>query len=315
MATVEKHGFKRDSAGDFIGEFSVTQSCEPCMKTNVSKTATFNCNDCDEFLCDACKNPHTVYKGGKHDIVKCRDRKSVPVGVGMKGLDICQEHDKEIEFFCHDHSKLCCSKCLFIHRKCDHLDDINNESGQKRHELHELKQLFIKLKSDADAIIAQCKKSELSLDGSVAEISSVIDTMRDRIIKLFEDAKQKLLSGAIDFKISEVRRIGNKLEAASKLKEEILKELAMFCDILENGTPIQQYIYAIKFKEKLNTVELNLNKQDAINISSIVTVSFPKELTTLLEMGNNFIQLHCGGNKTVGIQSHKRIISTLANHP
>ncbi|KAH3805276.1 hypothetical protein DPMN_133574 [Dreissena polymorpha] len=64
MATGEKRGFKRVSAGDFIGECSVTQSCVPCLKTNVSKTATVFCKDCDEFLCDACKNPHTVYKGG-----------------------------------------------------------------------------------------------------------------------------------------------------------------------------------------------------------------------------------------------------------
>ncbi|KAH3803642.1 hypothetical protein DPMN_131908 [Dreissena polymorpha] len=50
-----------DNAGDFIGESAVTQTCAPCLKTNVSKTATVFCKDCDEYLCDACINPHKVY--------------------------------------------------------------------------------------------------------------------------------------------------------------------------------------------------------------------------------------------------------------
>ncbi|KAH3725372.1 hypothetical protein DPMN_051205 [Dreissena polymorpha] len=99
MATGKLRESHRDNACDFIGEFSVTQSCEPCMKTNVSNTAKFFCNDCNEFLCDACKNPHTVYKPGRQDIVNIQDGKSVPLGVDMKGMDMCPEHGKEIEFF------------------------------------------------------------------------------------------------------------------------------------------------------------------------------------------------------------------------
>ncbi|KAH3809535.1 hypothetical protein DPMN_137908 [Dreissena polymorpha] len=68
MASRRLKDSSRDTAGDFIGECAVTQSCEPCMKTNISKTATVFCKDCDELLCDVCKNPHIVYKPGKHDI-------------------------------------------------------------------------------------------------------------------------------------------------------------------------------------------------------------------------------------------------------
>ncbi|KAH3809539.1 uncharacterized protein LOC127833493 [Dreissena polymorpha] len=62
MASKRLQDSNRDNAGDFIGESAVTQSCEPCMKTNVSKTDTVFCKDCDEYLCDMCTNPHTVYK-------------------------------------------------------------------------------------------------------------------------------------------------------------------------------------------------------------------------------------------------------------
>ncbi|KAH3805291.1 hypothetical protein DPMN_133589 [Dreissena polymorpha] len=299
MATAGLRDSNRDTAGDFIGECSVTQSCEPCMKNNVSKTSTVFCKDCDEFLCDACKNPHTVYKAGKHDIVKCQDSKSLPAGVDMKGLEICQEHGMEIYFFCHDHSKLCCSKCVLTHRKCDRMDEIVTAFEQKRPDLQAVKQSLIKFQSEADAIIEDCKHAESGLNDSIAKISSEADAMRDRLIKLYEDAKQKLLSEAKQFQTLEVRGIGNKLDETSNVKEEINKEVSMCCSVLDRGTPAQKYIYAMKIKEKLNTIESNLNKQHCINSSSSMTVSFPREITTLLEMGNNFIKLNCDGNKTV----------------
>ncbi|KAH3803821.1 hypothetical protein DPMN_132089 [Dreissena polymorpha] len=101
MASRRLQDSNRNNAGDFIGESAVTQSCEPCMKTNVSKTATVFCIDCDEYLCDACKNPLTVYKSGKHDIINFQDKKLM---IDMKGIDKCHEHGREIEFFCHDHN-------------------------------------------------------------------------------------------------------------------------------------------------------------------------------------------------------------------
>ncbi|KAH3804175.1 hypothetical protein DPMN_132457 [Dreissena polymorpha] len=75
----------RDNAGDFIGSLSVTQSCDPCMKSNISKTATDFCVNCNEFLCDTCKHPHCVYKPGKHKIVAIQDKWK------MEDLGRCQE--------------------------------------------------------------------------------------------------------------------------------------------------------------------------------------------------------------------------------
>ncbi|KAH3807835.1 hypothetical protein DPMN_136183 [Dreissena polymorpha] len=232
----------RDNAGDFIGECFVTQFCETCMKDNVSNIAMFFCNECNQFLCDACKNPHTVYKHGKHDIVNIQDSKSVPVRVDMKGMDICPEHGKEVEFFCQDHSKLCCSKCVLIHRKCDQVDEIASASGQERPQLQALHQSMIKLQSEADAIIADCKQSKTGLNESIAKISSEVDKMRDRIIQMFEEAKNKLITDVKQLKKTEVKRIRIKREASVKVKEEMYKVLPICCAVLEHGTTSQQYM-------------------------------------------------------------------------
>ncbi|XP_052215153.1 uncharacterized protein LOC127833768 [Dreissena polymorpha] len=293
----------RDNAGDFIGESAVTQSCEPCMKSNISKTATVFCKDCDEFLCDACTNPHRVYKPGQHNIVNVQDHKSAPVILDMKGMDKCHEHGREIEFFCQDHSKLCCLSCVLIHRKCDKLDEIAKVSRQTRPDLQALKQSLIKMQSEADAFIADCKQSETGLNESIAKISAEVDTMKDRIIQLFEEAKQKLISEAIQFKTAKVKRIGNKCDASLKVKEELNNVLSMCCVVLERGTPSQQYIYSEQMKEKRKTIESTIDEQRKITFSSTMTVSFPKQVTSLLEMGSNSIKLNYDVNKTVDTSS------------
>ncbi|KAH3898288.1 uncharacterized protein LOC127864791 [Dreissena polymorpha] len=293
----------RDNAGDFIGVSAVTQSCEPCMKTNVSKTATVICKDCDEYLCDTCQNPHTVYKPGQHIIVNVQDNTSAPVIIDMKGMDKCHEHAREIEFFCQDHYKLCCVSCVLIHRKCDQLDEIAKVSRQTRPDLQALKQSLIKMQSEADAMIADCKQSETGFNESIAKISAEVDTMKDRIIQLFEEAKQKLISEAIQFKTAKVKRIGNKCDASLKVKEELNNVLSMCCVVLERGTPSQQYIYSEQMKEKRKTIESTIDEQRKITFSSTMTVSFPKQVTSLLEMGSNSIKLNYDGNKTVDTSS------------
>ncbi|KAH3803616.1 hypothetical protein DPMN_131881 [Dreissena polymorpha] len=301
MASRRLQDSNRDNAGDFIGECTVTQSCEPCMKTNISQTATVYCNDCKEFLCDTCKNPHTVYKPGKHDIAIIHARKSVRVAMDMEGMDMCPEHAKEkkkIEFYCEDHSKFCCIGCMVKHKKCGRVEKLVDATTDKWSELHALKQSLLTLESRADAIIAECKHSETGLNESIAKISSEVDRMRDRIIQLFDQAKQKLLSEAKDFKSAEIKRIGNKRDTSSKVKEEINKVVPMCLAVLERGTPTEQYIYSKMIKEKLHKMESNINEQKQIKISSTMKVSFLKELTSLLEMGKNFVKLNSDGDKT-----------------
>ncbi|KAH3810575.1 hypothetical protein DPMN_138968 [Dreissena polymorpha] len=299
MASIIFRDSNGDNAGDFIGESTVTQSCEPCMKTNKSKTATVFCKECDEYMCDTCKNPHTTYKTDQHTLVNFLDKKSAPVMIDMKGINKCNEHGRDIEFFCQDHSKLCCSSCVLIHRKCGQVDEIANVSRQTRPELQALKQSLIKLQSEADDIIADCKQSETVLNKSIEKMSLEVDAMRDRMIQLFEVAKKKFITEANEFRTAESKRIGNRRETSSKVKEDICTVLSMCCIVLERGTPSQRYIYSELIKEKRNTMESNIHDQRKIKVAPTVIVSFSKELTSFHEVGSNIIQLNYDGNKTV----------------
>ncbi|KAH3805481.1 hypothetical protein DPMN_133784 [Dreissena polymorpha] len=116
MATGGQQDANRGNASDFIGECAVTRSCEPCMKTNIAKAATVFCKDCNECLCETCRKSHIENKSGKHDVISIQEKESRTDVVDMKEMDKCSEHGKRFEFFCEDHSKLCCTTCVIAHR-------------------------------------------------------------------------------------------------------------------------------------------------------------------------------------------------------
>ncbi|KAH3870593.1 hypothetical protein DPMN_033781 [Dreissena polymorpha] len=83
MASRRLQDSNRDNGGNFVGESVVTQSCEPCMKTNVSKTAFFSARIVMNTCAIRAKNPHTVYKPGQHNIVNVQDNTSAPIILDM----------------------------------------------------------------------------------------------------------------------------------------------------------------------------------------------------------------------------------------
>ncbi|XP_052217330.1 uncharacterized protein LOC127835101 isoform X4 [Dreissena polymorpha] len=292
MATGGLHESNRGNASDFFGECAITQSCEPCMKANIAKAATVLCKDCNEYLCETCRNPHVVYKGGKHDVVSIQDKESSTVVVDMKGKDKCSEHGKGFEFYCEDHLKLCCTTCIIAHGKCDKWDEIASISRQKGAQLHGLKQSLLKLKSDADTIVAECKQTEEELNASIADLSKDLDEVKDRMIKLFDAAKRGLLTEANALKSEEGKKLSKMQSVTTNVMEELNQLLPMCSSLADHGTPQQMFIFSKQVEERNKTIESKINEQRMTEVSSKVTLAYTEELWSILEMGTKFMKVN-----------------------
>ncbi|KAH3731042.1 hypothetical protein DPMN_057047 [Dreissena polymorpha] len=293
MASAGLNDSNRGSASDFLEDCTATQTCEPCMKTNTSKAATLFCKDCQELLCETCRNPHIAYKSGNHDIVT---QENV---VGMKGMDRCKEHGMLFEFFCEDHSKLCCPTCVFTHRRCEELNEISSISLQVGAELDNWKQCLLMLESDADANMIDCKQSEKQLNESIIDISKEVDDLGDRLIKQIEEAKRDFLTQAHALKCEEVKRLNDRHDLNTKIKDEIFETLQFFLAISKKGTFQQKYIFLKQIEEKCKKVESEINEQRTTQVSTKVTFSYPRELSPLLGMGNNFFKVNLERSGTI----------------
>ncbi|KAH3804485.1 hypothetical protein DPMN_132772 [Dreissena polymorpha] len=210
----------------------------------------------------------------------------------MNGMDKCSEHGKGFEFYCEDHFKLCCTICVIAHRKCDKLDDIASISRQKLAQPHGLKQSLLKLKSDADAIVAECKHSEEELNASVEDVSKDVNEMTDRMIKLFDAAKQDWLTEANALKSEEVKRLSIMQSVSTKIMEEIIQLFPMWSSIADLGSPQQMFILSKQVEEKIKNIESIIKEQRITQVSSKLALSYTGKLSSILEMGKQFMKVN-----------------------
>ncbi|KAH3898423.1 uncharacterized protein LOC127864816 [Dreissena polymorpha] len=269
-------------SSDMIGDFIVIKSCEPCTRKNTPSKATIVCITCKEYLCEPCRNIHIIYNRGKHDTAVIGNPNSAPVVLMMKGMDICRDHDKNIKFFCEDHSKLCCSTCAFIHRKCDNVNELASLSSQEELELQELKNMLLKLKTEISSIMEGCKLSEDALSETNAHFPKQFDELKERFIEIFDKAKKNISDEVDNFESEEVKLLGEWNKASSKVNEDINHLLQVSSVLVEHGTPQQKYIITIRIKEKIQDIEIDITEQRNKYITSNVSLEFSKQLVSLL---------------------------------
>ncbi|KAH3813012.1 hypothetical protein DPMN_141460 [Dreissena polymorpha] len=309
------------NSSDMPGECVVIQSCEPCVRNNSSTTATVFCKICNELFCDQCNHLHKIFKPGKHDVVGIEDIDSVPVKVDMKGIDICHEHDEKIRFYCEDHAKLCCSSCVLTHRQCDKFHDLVSLSVQKGQELHDLNERLLQISFDVNAYTVNCKQSETELNESIASSLKEVDEIKDRLVHLVQDAKQKLLTEANRIQSEEFTKFRESHAVSAKVTEEINK-LVSFCKLLiEHGTNQQQYIAAKHLEVTVQRMETDFNQQQNAHQECTVKLAVPKELTSLIAKEKDMLNINVLRNhklagktrvfikKLQRIYDHLRIVS------
>lgn len=223
------------------------------------------------------------------------DQDSVSAVVDTKGMERCQEHNNIIAYFCQNHSKLCCSECLFTHMKCgENVVKISNVSGEKGQDPEVLGKLLKQMKFYSDAIVAQITHSESELDLSIERISKELDDMKTYILQLFEEAKRNVITAANVFKVREVQRLAKTKTPALKLNTEIHEILPTYSDILQHGTPQQMFIVSKKIEEKHKLVK-NL---EGTQVPATMSLSFSSELSALIEMKNEIIKLNIKQHST-----------------
>lgn len=150
--------------------------CEPCKYANEKNVATYLCKDCKEYMCNQCYNySHKRKRNNNMHYVS-----SITPDTHLKPLEMdepCPIHmDKVLEFFCFDHTKICCSICFATqHRNCDNvklLDDIAMNEEES---------------IDVDAFVDTMSCAENSA-------STVLNEANEKLTHLDDDEKMMLQS-------------------------------------------------------------------------------------------------------------------------
>ncbi|CAG2254824.1 unnamed protein product [Mytilus edulis] len=101
--------------------------CGICDFKHVTKPSVVWCSECDEGLCDDCKEHHSISKASReHDTVPIGDYQNLPTEV-LQVAQSCRKHNQKYQIFCKIHDCPCCKKCVIDeHNECKEFVDIDD---------------------------------------------------------------------------------------------------------------------------------------------------------------------------------------------
>lgn len=104
--------------------------CAICDLRHLKVLSTHWCQECEEALCNDCKEHHTLSKASKsHNVILLSVYSSLPSSITNIDL-LCTYHNEKYLQYCLKHECPICYKCINEHGKCGELilfEDITND--------------------------------------------------------------------------------------------------------------------------------------------------------------------------------------------
>ncbi|KAH3807196.1 hypothetical protein DPMN_135529 [Dreissena polymorpha] len=291
MATGGVDDTWHELSSDVIGGQVILRLCDPCIRDNKHNDASLFCSICKEFLCSTCKNLHLKYTLGNHDIVSSQEADSRPSEVDMKGMDKCKEHFEMIKFICEDHSLLCCSECLFIHRKCKHVNKVTEQCRLHLEEYRSVQASLEKSRARVHTVIKDCEREIENIHNNGSKVSKEINVHIDSIIAMLNNTRSTVLK-EVNTKCDTATQLLRVRHSTCKSIEATIAEiLPLYSLVLKAGTPEQTFILTRMFKEKIAHVQHEVAKQDETPCSIRINADFAPEMAALLKKGCSVVSL------------------------
>ncbi|KAK3608722.1 hypothetical protein CHS0354_007386 [Potamilus streckersoni] len=232
--------------------------CDICQKWNIQTTAATLCKDCEKFMCKICREHHNENQLQlEHDVIDLNSENTSCITIPkLSIIEICSRHRKKcIEFFCRDHSSLCCSTCGFLeHRKCEGVITIDDmfrtfDMGTKSNDLEanlrnigsHLKQMISKVKENADSI-----KTDKS-----AILQQICNMKSELNVQLRELENDLVASLEGNYK-SEDLNLQNQEARCNSLITAIENDLTQYDLVMTHGTEAQKVIMIHNMEKNQN---------------------------------------------------------------
>ena len=99
---------------------NVDTFCDLCQARHITKPATVFCPQCEEAMCDICRDHHQTSKFLKsNQTIPVEEYIKLPPFI-RQIKQYCEEHGDIFEFICPIHDALCCKRCIkSTHNKCE----------------------------------------------------------------------------------------------------------------------------------------------------------------------------------------------------
>ncbi|XP_071123284.1 uncharacterized protein [Mytilus edulis] len=179
--------------------------CGVCEYRHITKPSVVWCSECDEGLCEECKDHHSISKGSRsHDTVTITEHQKLPNEL-LQLARSCDKYNEKYVLFCKKHDCPCCKKCVVeSHMECKELTDIDdvtrnikssNAFADIEQTLSEIAENIIRLRIHRDDNLASIGKKSKKIEGEVLEtrarINLYLDKLQDTVLKELTENERK----------------------------------------------------------------------------------------------------------------------------
>ena len=217
--------------------------CAPCLRKKTTTLATVYCRMCKQFQCSECQSFHSIFPGMfGHDIVEA-DTVEPGHEVDLKGLDICSDHGKMLEFLCKDHDILCCSTCAITeHRPCGKILEIKKIISERADPEEDLKQKLASHRTREESLITHFENIKANALIQIDNINEMVKHIERQFKELMEKSKQKLISETAKIRKDILQNIAHSKEITETVQTSTAEASEWLERTVKYGNPIQTFI-------------------------------------------------------------------------
>ncbi|CAG2200919.1 unnamed protein product [Mytilus edulis] len=247
--------------------------CSICDLRHLTKPSTSWCSECDQALCDECKEYHSLSRGTQnHETIGIDDYQSLSQSVTVYSSH-CSTHNDKYQMYCQTHDTPLCLFCVEKHIECKdviHLSkktkDIKTSDTWK-----DTEQSLIDIDENIDIMETKVKQNIEEIGEQKGSILTNISRVRQEISNHLDKLEESFRNEVTKIEDQSTRNIKDTLQMLDEKKTERLKYQQQLQDMKMYASDLQTYLGLHQISSDI--VKLESSLQSVIEKGSLDKVS------------------------------------------
>lgn len=226
--------------------------CGVCDFRNINKASVVWCSECDEGLCDECKEHHCAVKSSRnHSVISVTEYQKLPSKV-LEITQTCQKHKEPFQTFCKKHDCPCCRRCVIeTHNVCKDLTAIDDivQNIKSSNAFTEMEHILVEMLGNLQKIRNNRKENAKYIQRQREKIEKEIKQSREKINDHLDKLQEKILQKLYSMESTEIEKINRLLSMIQVNEKEITDLQGSLISIKQHASELQSFL-ALKHIEQ-----------------------------------------------------------------
>lgn len=279
--------------------------CSTCDVRHLTKPSTTWCSECNQALCDDCKDYHSVFRATQnHETVEIGCYLSLSESVNVYSSH-CSIHNDRYQLYCQTHDTPFCLFCDEEHSGCKDIIPLSKKTKDIKtsdtckdteHSLEDIDENIRKIETVVKKNLKVLHEEKVAVLDNISRIRQDINNHLDKLEKSFINEVSKIAEQS-------AKNMQDTLKMLNEKKTQGLEYQKKFQDIKNHASELQTYLGLRQISTDISTMEISL--QSMIENGSLDKVLLTCSITKTLKDVKRNIQ-------TFGTIHNKKISASMA---